>query len=43
MLGRNFRALHEIAEDNYGFLTVDDGRRVGIFRSDSRRWPAGVR
>jgi predicted transcriptional regulator of viral defense system len=30
MPGRNFRALHEIAEDNYGFLTVDDGRRAGI-------------
>jgi predicted transcriptional regulator of viral defense system len=30
MPGRNFRTLHEIAEDNYGFLTVDDARRAGI-------------
>jgi predicted transcriptional regulator of viral defense system len=30
MPGRNFNALHEIAEDNYGFLTVDDARRAGI-------------
>jgi predicted transcriptional regulator of viral defense system len=28
--GRNFKALHEVAEDNYGFLTVDDARQVGI-------------
>jgi predicted transcriptional regulator of viral defense system len=30
MPGRNFKALYEIAEDNYGFLTVDDARGVGI-------------
>jgi predicted transcriptional regulator of viral defense system len=30
MPGRNFNTLHEIAEDNYGFLTVDDARRAGI-------------
>ena len=30
MPGRNFKTLHEIAEDNYGFLTVDDARRAGI-------------
>lgn len=28
--GRNFKILHEIAEDNYGFLTVDDARRASI-------------
>jgi len=28
--GRNFNALYEVAEDNYGFLTVDDARGVGI-------------
>jgi predicted transcriptional regulator of viral defense system len=30
MPGRHFKTLHEIAEDNYGFLTVDDARRAGI-------------
>ena len=30
MPGRHFKTLYEIAEDNYGFLTVDDARRVGI-------------
>jgi predicted transcriptional regulator of viral defense system len=30
MPGRNFKTLHEIAEDNYGFLTVDDARRANI-------------
>ncbi len=30
MPGRNFKTLHEIAEDNYGFLTVDDARRADI-------------
>jgi predicted transcriptional regulator of viral defense system len=30
MPGRNFKTLHEIAEDNYGFLTVNDARRAGI-------------
>lgn len=30
MPGRNFNALYEIAEDNYGFLTVEDARQVGI-------------
>lgn len=30
MPGRNFKALYEIAEDNYGFLTVDDARRAGV-------------
>lgn len=28
--GRNFKALYEIAEDNYGFLTVEDARHLGI-------------
>jgi predicted transcriptional regulator of viral defense system len=28
--GHNFKTLYEIAEDNYGFLTVDDARRAGI-------------
>jgi predicted transcriptional regulator of viral defense system len=30
MPGRNFNALYEVAEDNYGFLTVDDARGLGI-------------
>ncbi|MEX0673728.1 MAG: type IV toxin-antitoxin system AbiEi family antitoxin domain-containing protein [Gaiellaceae bacterium] len=30
MPGRNFRTLFEIAEDNYGFVTVDQARRAGI-------------
>jgi predicted transcriptional regulator of viral defense system len=30
MPGRNFKTLYEIAEDNYGFLTVDDARQAGI-------------
>lgn len=30
MPGRNFKTLYEIAEDNYGFLTVKDARQVGI-------------
>ncbi len=30
MPGRNFKTLYEIAEDNYGFLTVDDARGAGI-------------
>lgn len=30
MPGRNLRTLYDIAEDNYGFVTVDDARRVGI-------------
>jgi predicted transcriptional regulator of viral defense system len=30
MPGRHFKTLHEIAEDNYGFLTVDDARQAGI-------------
>lgn len=30
MPGRNFRRLFEIAEDNYGFVTVDQARRAGI-------------
>lgn len=30
MPGRNFRKLFEIAEDNYGFVTVDQARQVGI-------------
>jgi predicted transcriptional regulator of viral defense system len=30
MPGRNFKALHEIAEDNYGFLTAEDARQAGI-------------
>jgi predicted transcriptional regulator of viral defense system len=30
MPGRNFNTLHEVAEGNYGFLTVDDARRAGI-------------
>jgi predicted transcriptional regulator of viral defense system len=30
MPGRNFKTLHEIAEDNYGYLTGEDARRVGI-------------
>ena len=30
MPGRHFKTLYKIAEDNYGFLTVDDARRVGI-------------
>ncbi len=30
MPGRNFKALYEVAEDNYGFLTVDDARQAGI-------------
>jgi predicted transcriptional regulator of viral defense system len=30
MPGRNFIALYEIAEDNYGFLTVEDARRADI-------------
>ncbi|HEV2997804.1 MAG TPA: type IV toxin-antitoxin system AbiEi family antitoxin domain-containing protein [Solirubrobacteraceae bacterium] len=30
MPGRNFKTLYEIAEDNYGFLTVGDARRAGI-------------
>ena len=30
MPGRNYKVLYEIAEDNYGFITVDDGRRAGI-------------
>jgi predicted transcriptional regulator of viral defense system len=30
MPGRNFKRLHEVAEDNYGFLTVEDARRADI-------------
>jgi predicted transcriptional regulator of viral defense system len=30
MPGRNFKTLYEIAEDNYGFLTVEDARQAGI-------------
>jgi predicted transcriptional regulator of viral defense system len=30
MPGRNFKTLYEVAEDNYGFLTVEDARRAGI-------------
>ncbi len=30
MPGRNFKTLYEIAEDNYGFLTVDDARQAGV-------------
>jgi predicted transcriptional regulator of viral defense system len=30
MPGRNFKTLYEIAEDNYGFLTVEDARRARI-------------
>jgi predicted transcriptional regulator of viral defense system len=30
MPGRNFKTLYEVAEDNYGFLTVEDARQVGI-------------
>jgi len=30
MPGRNFKKLFDIAADNYGFITVDDARRVGI-------------
>jgi predicted transcriptional regulator of viral defense system len=30
MPGRNFRTLYEIAEDNYGFVTVEDARRAGV-------------
>lgn len=30
MPGRNYKTLYEIAEDNYGFLTVDDARQVGV-------------
>jgi predicted AAA+ superfamily ATPase len=28
--GRHFKTLYEIAEDNHGFLTVDDARQAGI-------------
>jgi predicted transcriptional regulator of viral defense system len=30
MPGRNFKTLYEIAEDNYGFVTVEEGRRAGV-------------
>jgi predicted transcriptional regulator of viral defense system len=30
MPGRNFKTLYEVAEDNYGFLTVEDARQAGI-------------
>ena len=30
MPGRNFKTLYEIAEDNYGFLTVNAARQAGI-------------
>jgi predicted transcriptional regulator of viral defense system len=30
MPGRNFKTLFDIAADNYGFVTLDDARRVGI-------------
>ncbi len=30
MPGRNFKTLYEIAEDNYGFVTVAEARRAGI-------------
>jgi predicted transcriptional regulator of viral defense system len=30
MPGRNFKTLYEAAEDNYGFLTVEDARQAGI-------------
>jgi predicted transcriptional regulator of viral defense system len=30
MPGRNFKTLYEIAEDNYGFVTVEGARRAGI-------------
>lgn len=30
MPGRNFRTLFDIAEDKYGYVTVDDARRAGI-------------
>jgi predicted transcriptional regulator of viral defense system len=30
MPGRNFKTLYEIAEDNYGFVTVEEARRAGI-------------
>ena len=30
MPGRNFKTLYDIAEDNYGFVTVEDARRAGI-------------
>lgn len=30
MPGRNFKTLYELAEDNYGFLTVEDARHAGI-------------
>lgn len=30
MPGRNFKTLHEIAEDNYGFVTVEQARRAGV-------------
>ncbi len=30
MPGRNFKTLYEIAEDNYGFVTVEGARRAGV-------------
>jgi predicted transcriptional regulator of viral defense system len=30
MPGKNFKTLFELAEDNYGFVTVDQARRAGI-------------
>ncbi len=30
MPGRNFKTLYEIAEDNYGFVTVEEARRAGV-------------
>jgi predicted transcriptional regulator of viral defense system len=30
MPGRNYRALYELAEDDYGFVTVEGARRAGI-------------
>ncbi len=30
MPGRNFKTLSDIAEDNYGFVTVEQARRAGV-------------
>jgi predicted transcriptional regulator of viral defense system len=30
MPGKNFKTLFELAEDNYGFVTVDQARRAGV-------------
>ena len=30
MPGRNFKTLYDIAEDNYGFVTVEEARQAGV-------------